>query len=128
MLLIGGAVCIFLATMTARRVRAMAAAETLSVPDLEVLRSASDEVGGQGHFRRICEVVGTARPSEDGGLLSSELTGTPCVWHRYTVARRYLDRDSDGHGSTTRTETVAQQSSVQPSPPNFSATNGTFVQ
>ena len=111
-LLIAGAVCVFLATRTARRVHAMAAAETLSIPDLEVLRSASDEVGGKGNFRRICEVVGTALPSDDG-LLSSELTGTPCVWHRYQVTRRYLDRDSDGRGSTTRTETVAQHSSAQ---------------
>jgi hypothetical protein len=58
----------------------------------------------------VCEVVGQAHPAPHG-LLTSELTGTECVWHSHRVQRRYKHYDRDSHGRTrvtTRTETVAE--------------------
>jgi hypothetical protein len=112
-LLLLGAGGIWFATHVQREVHAMLAAETLSVPELERLRSISDELGARGSFRKICEVVGTAHPGP-GGTLRSELTGTECVWHAHRVQRRYTEyyRDSEGRRrSCTQTETVAEHSS-----------------
>ena len=113
-LLIGGAICVSLAVRARRRVHAMMAAETLSVPELEQLRGASDELGARGGFRRIAEVVGTAAAGPHG-LLRSEMTGTESVWHAQRVERHYehTETDSDGDSrTTTRTETVAENVSA----------------
>jgi hypothetical protein len=113
-LLIGGAICVALAVRAQRRVHAMMAAETLSVPELEQLRGISDEHGAQGGFRRIAEVVGAAAPGPHG-LLRSEMTGTESVWHAQRVQRRYRHTETDSDGdtrTTTRTETVAENISA----------------
>jgi hypothetical protein len=113
-LLVAGAVCLYIAVRAQRRVHAMMAAETLTVPELEQLRGISDELTSSGGFRKVCEVIGAAAPGPQG-LLQAELTGTECVWHGYRVQRRYkhYDRDSDGDTRvTTRTETVAEHSSA----------------
>ncbi|MCW0213989.1 MAG: E3 ubiquitin ligase family protein [Pseudonocardia sp.] len=112
-LLLAGAGCVFVASRTQRKVHAMMAAETLSVPQLEELRAVSDELGGQGSFRKVCEVVGLTHPAPVG-VLRSELAGVECVWHSHRVQRRYkhYDRDDDGRTRvTTRTETVAELTS-----------------
>jgi len=77
-LLVSGAVCEYLAIRAQRHVRAMMAAETLSVPELEQLRGISDELGARGGFRKVCEVVGAAAPGPHG-LPQAEMTGTECV-------------------------------------------------
>src|SRR5689334_17485254 len=112
-LVVAGAVGLYLAVRAQRRVRAMTAAETLSVPELEQLRGISDELGAAGGFRKVCEVVGAAAPGPQG-LLRSEMTGTECVWHAQRVQRRYRQAETDSDGDTrtvTRTETVAQNAS-----------------
>lgn len=114
-LLVAGAACLYGATRAQREVHAMLAADTLSVPELEELRTISDELGARGGFRKVCEVVGAAHPAPQG-LLRSELAGVECVWHSHRVQRRYkhYDRDSEGRTRvTTRTETVAEQTSAQ---------------
>lgn len=108
-----GAGFLWSAVKAQRSVHAMLAADTLSVPELENLRRTSDELGAQGGFRKVCEVVGAAHPSPQG-VLRSELTGTECVWHSHRVQRRYKHYDRDREGNTrvsTRTETVAEQTS-----------------
>jgi hypothetical protein len=115
LLVVGGAACLYAASRAQRRVHAMMAAETLSVPELEELRAISDELGARGSFRKVCEVVGQAHPAPQG-LLTSELTGTPCVWHSHRIQRRYRHRSRDSRGNvevTTRTETVAEHTSSQ---------------
>src|SRR5689334_22373296 len=87
-LLVAGAVCVYVAVRAQRRVHAMLAAETLSVPELEQLRGVSDELGAAGGFRKVCEVVRAAAPGPQG-VLNAELTGTECVWHGHRVQRRY---------------------------------------
>jgi hypothetical protein len=89
-LLLVGAGCVYAATRAQKNVHAMMAAETLSVPELEELRRISDELGARGSFRKVCEVVGQAHPAPHG-LLTSELTGTECVWHSHRV-RPWLSR------------------------------------
>jgi hypothetical protein len=113
-LLVGGVVCVYLAVRAQRRVHAMMAAETLSVPELEQLRGISDELGAAGGFRKVCEVVGAAAPGSQG-LLQAEMTGTECVWHAQRVQRRYRHTETDSDGdtrTTTRTETVAENASA----------------
>jgi hypothetical protein len=107
-LLLGGAGCLWGAVCAQRRVRAMLAAETLSIAELEERRHTTAELGAA--FRHVCEVVGQAHPAP-GGPLTSELTGTACVWYSHRVQRHYkrYDRDSDGETRvTTGTETVAE--------------------
>ncbi|MHA6796277.1 E3 ubiquitin ligase family protein [Pseudonocardia bannensis] len=114
-LLLAGAGCLYFATRAQKRVHAMMATETLSVPELEELRRISDDLGARGRFRKVCEVVGETHPAPHG-LLRSELAGIECVWHSHRVQRRYkhYDRDSDGRTTvTTRTETVAEHTSGQ---------------
>ncbi|GEL20164.1 E3 ubiquitin ligase family protein [Pseudonocardia asaccharolytica] len=112
-LVLAGAGCLYAAVRQQRIVYAMMAAETLSVPELEQLRTISDELGARGGFRKLCEVVGATHPGPHG-LLRSELTGTECVWHSHEVQRRYkhYQRDSEGRTTvSTRTETVAEHTS-----------------
>ncbi|MEQ3554168.1 E3 ubiquitin ligase family protein [Pseudonocardia nematodicida] len=109
-----GAGCFYGAVHTQRRVHAMMAAETLSVPELlEQAGIAAELNGGPGRFRKVCEVVGETAPAPVG-VLRSELTGTECVWHSHRVERRYESRDRDSEGrtrTTTRTETVSERTS-----------------
>src|SRR5262245_41497709 len=55
-----------------------------------------------------CEVVGTAETAK--APLTGPFSGTPCLWYRTKVSRRYRERerDSNGHYRTvTRTEEVS---------------------
>lgn len=116
LLLVGGALCIYLAIDAQRQVHAMMAAETLSVPELEQLREISDELGAHGGFRKIAEVIGAAAPGPLG-LLRAELSGAESVWHAQRVQRHYerTETDSDGDRRTTReTEIVAENFTAPP--------------
>jgi hypothetical protein len=112
-LLLAAGGCLWGAARSQRKVHAMMAAETLSIPELLERQRIATELGGPGTFRLVCEVVGETVPAPVG-MLRSELTGTDCVWHSARVQRRYkhYDRDSDGDTTvTTRTETVSEQTS-----------------
>lgn len=94
MAVLGGALLVaavagfFFMRRTRDELHAMIGAETLPVHQLEELRKASDEVAGKGRFRKQCEVVGAAHPHPQG-TLTSELSGSECVWYRYQVLRHY---------------------------------------
>ena len=112
-LLLAAGGCLWGAARTQRKVHAMMAAETLTVPQLLELQRISTELVGPGQFRKVCEVVGETVPAPVG-MLRSELTDIDCVWHSARVQRRYkhYDRDNDGDTRvTTRTETVSEQTS-----------------
>ncbi|GAA1829520.1 hypothetical protein GCM10009772_04160 [Pseudonocardia alni subsp. carboxydivorans] len=112
--LLAGAACIWVAVRTQRRVHAMMAAETLSVPELLDLAGVAAELAGRpGTFRKVCEVVGQTAPAPVG-MLRSDLAGVDCVWHMQRVERRFERRERDDEGRTrtqTHTETVTERTS-----------------
>ncbi|NKQ58137.1 helicase [Amycolatopsis sp. K13G38] len=73
---------------TKRELHAMIGTETLPIPELEDLRRISDELGARGGFRKTAEVVGAAHQRPEG-LLTAEISKTPCVWYRYRIEREY---------------------------------------
>ncbi|MEW1722516.1 GIDE domain-containing protein [Streptomyces sp. NPDC093109] len=109
-------VCGALARRSNGRVKALESVETLPVGDLEALHEAAAGAAGAGFFRQPCEVVGAARPNEDGPL-RSELSQLECVWHHHKVTRRYEEtyRDNDGNRRRrTRTDVVADHATSTP--------------
>lgn len=97
---------------TKSELHAMIGTETLTIPELEELRRISDELGARGGFRKTAEVVGAAYQRPEG-LLTSEISKTPCVWYRYRVERQYEHveyRDGRRYRSK-RTEQVADHTS-----------------
>jgi hypothetical protein len=93
---------------------AMIGTETLSIPELERLRGISDELGAQGGFRQVSEVVGAASPRPEGPLVA-QVSQAPCVWYRYEIERQYEHveyRDGRRYRSK-RTEKVAGQTSSE---------------
>lgn len=109
------AICAFVYMKHTRdELHAMIGTETLSIPVLEQYRSASDEMGGTGAFRKTAEVVGAAHPGPNGPL-SAELSKTECVWYRYRIERHYetvVYRDGRRH-RRRHTERVADHTSGQ---------------
>ncbi|CAM2859606.1 E3 ubiquitin ligase family protein [Saccharomonospora xinjiangensis] len=107
------AVAAFLSMKHTRdQLHTMIGTETLSIPELEQYRAASDEVGASGMFRKTSEVVGEASPSPDGPL-TAELSKAECVWYRYRIDRHYEVieyRDGKRH-RRKRTERVAEHTS-----------------
>jgi len=87
-LILAAAAGFFFMQRTKRELHAMIGTETLTIPELEDLRRISDELGARGGFRKTAEVVGAAHPRPEG-LLTSEISKTPCVWYRYRVEREY---------------------------------------
>ncbi|ACU95553.1 E3 ubiquitin ligase family protein [Saccharomonospora viridis] len=113
-LLIVAVVAFFYMKHTRSELHAMIGTETLSIPQLEQYRQASDEVGGRGAFRKTAEVVGAAHPGPHGPL-KAELSKTECVWYRYRIDRHYEVieyRDGKRH-RRKRTERVAEHTSAQ---------------
>lgn len=99
---------------TRSELHAMIGTETLSIPELERYRTASDELGSSGSFRKASEVVGAAHPRPEG-LLTAELSKTECVWFKYRIDRHYEVveyRDGKRH-RRKRTERVAEHTSQQ---------------
>jgi hypothetical protein len=81
--------------------------ETLTAAQLRELHAAATEAAGPDVFRQEVELKGRSGAHVDG-LLTSELSGTPCVWYRQKVTRKYEEtrRDSDGNRSTVQREEV----------------------
>ncbi|MCP2168920.1 E3 ubiquitin ligase family protein [Goodfellowiella coeruleoviolacea] len=115
-LIVAGVAGFFMAHSMRRDLHALIGAETLKVAELGMFHSTAVEVSGPGGFRKVCEVIGAAEPGPNG-MLVSELSKTPCVWHRHEVKRRYrhVRYDSDGRRHTSqRSEKVADLTSDQP--------------
>lgn len=92
---------------------AMLATETSTVATLRELAAAAAAAAGAGSYRELVELSGEAAPGPGGPLRSPE-TGTPCVWHRQVVTRRYTKVSKDAQGnrtSSTAEETVTSESS-----------------
>ncbi|WP_028661851.1 E3 ubiquitin ligase family protein [Saccharomonospora saliphila] len=86
--LVATVVAFFSMRHTRDELHAMIGTETLSIPELERYRGASDELVGKGGFRHTAEVVGAAHPRPEGPL-TAELSRTECVWYRYRIDRHY---------------------------------------
>ena len=97
---------------TRRRGRLLAT-ETSTVATLTEVAAAATGAAGEGSYREVVELSGEAHPGPAGRLTSPE-TGTPCVWHRHTVTRRYtqVTKDAEGKRTTsTAEETVTSETS-----------------
>ncbi|HEY3015931.1 MAG TPA: GIDE domain-containing protein [Nocardioides sp.] len=77
--------------------RRMLGVETSTTGTLRQLHEAATAAAGMNAFSEIAEVDGTAQPGP-GGPLTAPISGTPCVWWRQRVTRRYRDRYTDSHG------------------------------
>lgn len=113
-LLVVAVAAFFYMKHTRSELHAMIGTETLSIPQLEEYRRASDEVGGKGSFRKTAEVVGAAHPSPQGPL-TAELSKTECVWYRYRIDRQYevIEYRDGKRYRRKRTERVAEHTSSQ---------------
>jgi hypothetical protein len=87
-LLVIAAVAVVVAVIQQRKWHQMAAAETLTCAQLREQAGTMGELGSAGSFRKVCEVVGTARPGPDGAATAT-VSKVACVWHRNVVTRRY---------------------------------------
>ncbi len=70
---------------------------TSTVATLTEVAAAASGAAGAGSYREVVELSGEAHPGPAGRLTSPE-TGTPCVWHRHTVTRRYTQVTEDAEG------------------------------
>jgi hypothetical protein len=113
-LIVAAGVGFYFMQSTKSELYAMIGAETLSIPELERQRGISDELGAQGGFRKVCEVVGAANPRAEGPL-TAEISKAPCVWYRYEVERQYehVEYRDGRRRRVQRTETVAEYTSME---------------
>lgn len=106
LLVLGVAGCV-VGFMAKHRKDAMARTPTIGCSDVGNVATGDDPVP--------CEVVGTAEPAK--GPLTGPFSGTPCMWYRTELSRRYRDRERDSNGNyrtVTRTEKVSEQESPDP--------------
>lgn len=92
------------------------AVETTSTGQLKALVDAAAEAAGPGAFAQPVELAGTA-VAGPGGLLTSELSETPCVWHQHKVTHKYRERYKDRNGNRktrTKEEVVTDHRSEVP--------------
>lgn len=111
--LVAAAVCGWLAQQAKNRKASLLLTETSTTGLLRDLLAAATAAAGPGSFSEYVELQGTAQAGP-AGLLTSEISETPCVWHRHEITRKYreVERDSEGNRRTvTKTETIAQHSS-----------------
>lgn len=101
-----GVVGLVVGLFAKRRLDAMRGTTTVDCTDVGSV-AGDDEA-------RPCEVVGNAETAEEP--LAAPLSGTPCVWYRTSVSRRYHEHRGGGNGGgrQTRTRVVSQQESPAP--------------
>lgn len=90
--------------------------ETSTTATLTALAGAASDAAGSRSYAERVELSGVAAPGPQG-LLTSEISGTPCVWHHHKVSRRYEERRTDSNGNRrtqTRTEVMAENRSRDP--------------
>lgn len=97
------AVSWFSARSADRRHAALVGTETSRIGMLQELASAAADAAGPDSYRERVEVEGEVAAGPDG-LLSSEPNGTPCVWHRQKVTRRFKETSTDAQGRRTTSE------------------------
>jgi hypothetical protein len=116
-LLVAAVVAVVVAMFGRRRWQLILGTPTSTSDELRMRLDTARGLGATGGgFAHACEVVGEARPGPDGPL-TSELTGTRCVWYRYEVTRRYYEDQRDSQGRRSRvekTETVTDLASAAP--------------
>jgi hypothetical protein len=114
LLLVAAVVGFFVMQSTKKELHAMIGTETLSIPELEQLRGVSDELGAQGGFRKVTEVVGAAHPRPEGAL-TSEISKSECVWYGYRIDRQYerIEYREGKKRYSKHTEKVAEFSSSE---------------
>jgi hypothetical protein len=121
--LIGAAVALGLAGYLAwqalqakERHKKMFLTETSTTGFVKELHQTAVGAAGVGVFAEHVELEGVAIAGPDG-LLTSEISKTPCVWHRHKVTRKYKDvyHDSKGNRKTrTREEEMTSHRSRDP--------------
>ncbi|MDT9591870.1 GIDE domain-containing protein [Nocardioides zeae] len=80
------------------------------------MHAAALAAAGPGAYRERVELEGVVEVGPQGPL-TSEVSGTTCVWHQHKVTRHYEDvrRDKDGNRRTTkRTEKVVDNRTREP--------------
>lgn len=100
--------CGYTAYGARKSIQRMTTTATATAADLVKLREAAIAAGAEGAFSEMVELKGVVRTGP-GGPLTSQLTGTECVWHRHKVERKYREtyHDSDGdRRHRTETETL----------------------
>jgi len=85
--------------------RGLLAVEASTTGSLHQVHRAAVEAAGAGAFSERVELSGTTAAGP-GGLLTSPLSETPCVWHKHVVTRRYrkVSRDTKGDRQTSTAE------------------------
>lgn len=99
-----------------RTVMRLVTTETSTTGFIRELYAAATDAAGAGAFSEHIELDGTAEAAPSG-LLTSPLSGSPCVWHRHRVTERYLDvtRDSEGRRQESeQTRVTTDESSHDP--------------
>lgn len=100
-----GLVGLVVSLLARRRLNAMRGTTTVDCAEVGNLAAAGEAIP--------CEVVGNAEVADE--QLLAPLSGTPCVWYRTSVSRRYHERRGGGNNrNQTRTRVVSQQESPAP--------------
>ncbi|HEY9524477.1 MAG TPA: GIDE domain-containing protein [Thermopolyspora sp.] len=89
LLLLAGAGLLYWGFSERRRRQTMQDTPTIGAGDVESVADGDREV-------RV-EIQGTSAAGPDG-LLQAPLSGTPCVWHRVQITRRYTEWKTDSEG------------------------------
>lgn len=111
-----GAVTWVLSRRAERRRGEMLGVETLTIDTIHQLCDAAAGAAGPGAFRQSVEATGTAEAGPTG-VLTSEVSKSPCVWHRHQVTRRYREVSTDAKGNrttSTREEVVVENATEDP--------------
>lgn len=103
-LAVAGLTGLVVGLLARRRLRAMQGTATVDCTQVGDVAAAGEATP--------CEVVGNAEAA--GEPLSAPLSGTPCVWFRTSVTRRYHDRDGDNDRDQIRTRVISRQESPAP--------------
>lgn len=103
-LAVAGLVGLVVGLLARRRLHAMRGTTTVDCTQVGDVAAAGEATP--------CEVAGNAEVA--GEQLLAPLSGTPCVWYRTSVSRRYHERRGGGDRNRTRTRVVSQQESPAP--------------
>jgi len=103
-------VMLYLSRDARARHRKMYLTETTTTGTLRSLQEAAASAAGAGAFQQQVELAGKA-VAGPGGLLTSEMSKTSCVWHHHRVTRKYrkVSHDSKGNRQTSTAEEVVTE-------------------
>lgn len=94
---VAGVLALFKARQASRNVANLLAVESSTTAVLHQMHQNATEAAGPGAYRERVEVAGVV-VAGPGGLLTSEISKTECVWHQHKVTRHYehVRRDNEG--------------------------------